>query len=170
MTGAMGLAEGVVVVMPEGVTELLGYAWQVSARVLPATISDRLAAESCWMVMLPLVAVNPLTVAGVSGSDSDTPEAGIGLGKGTLKLSGPSGVWAGVAPLASIWVEAEPIRLGPPTAAAALASDAGRFTTVWYPVTLNDWPEVGAAGDNVAEVTASLSTTLPTGVPGQNSS
>ena len=143
---------------------------QVRAKVLPATMSDKVAEVSSWIVIAPPVAVNPLMVAGVSGSDSESPESGIGLGKGTLKVSGPSGVMAGVAPMASIWVEAEPIRLGPPTAAAALASDAGRFTTVWYPVTLKDWPEVGAAGDYVAEVTASLSTTLPTGVPGQNSS
>ena len=143
---------------------------QVRAKVLPATMSDKVAEVSSWIVIAPPVAVNPLMVAGVSGSDSESPESGIGLGKGTLKVSGPSGVMAGVAPMASIWVEAEPIRLGPPTAAAALASDAGRFTNVWYPVTLKDWPEVGAAGDNVAEVTASLSTTLPTGVPGQNSS
>src|SRR5450432_1042358 len=109
-------------------------------------------------------------VLGDSGSDNGTPESGIGLGKGTLKLNGPWGVLAGVAPLASIWVEAEPVRLGPPTAAAAPANEAGRFTTVWYPVMLKDWPEVGAAGDNVADVMASLSTTVPTGVPGQYSS
>src|ERR1700681_4783699 len=111
------------------------------------------------MVMPPEVAVNPLMVAGVSGSDSVTPEAGTGLGMATLKLNGPSGVLAGVAPLASIWVEADPIRLGPPTAAAALASDCGRFTTVWYPVMLKAWPAVGAAGDSVAEVMASFRTT-----------
>jgi hypothetical protein len=122
------------------------------------------------MVMPVEVAVNPLMVAGVSGSDRVIPESGIGLGKGTLKLNGPSGVVAGVAPLASIWVEAEPIRLGPPTAAAAWASDDGKFTAVWYPVMLKDWPTVGAVGDNVAEVMASLRTTVPTGVPGQYSS
>jgi hypothetical protein len=37
-------------------------------------------------------------------------------------------------------------------------------------VTLKDCPALGAAGDSVAEVVASLSTTSPTGVPGQNSS
>ena len=65
---------------------------------------------------------------------------------------------------------ADPLRLGPPTAAAAPANAAGRFTVVWYPVTLNDCPEAGVVGDNDAEVTASLRTTVPTGVPGQYSS
>ena len=123
------------------------------------------------MVMAPLVAVNPLMVAGVVGSDKVTPAAGIGLGKGTLNVSGPWGVVAGVAPLASIWVVAEPVRGCPgETAAAAEANDWGRFTVVWYPVTLKDCPAVGAAGDNAAEVTASLRAMFPTGVPGQYSS
>ncbi len=103
---------------------------QVRARALPATVSDRLAEASSWMVMAPEVAVKPLTVAAVDGSDSDTPASGTGLGMGTLKSSGPSEVVAGVAPLASIWVVAEPVRLGC-SAAAAPASEAGRFTTVW---------------------------------------
>jgi hypothetical protein len=37
-------------------------------------------------------------------------------------------------------------------------------------VTLKDCPGLGDGGDSVADVTASLRTTLPTGVPGQNSS
>ena len=49
---------------------------------------------------------------------------------GTLKSSGPSGVVAGVAPVASIWAVAEPSRLGC-NDAAALARELGRFTTVW---------------------------------------
>jgi hypothetical protein len=103
----------------------------VSARALPATLRLRLAEESSWMVMDELVAVKPGTVAGVGGSDRLTPEGGIGLGKGTLKVSA-SGVVAGVAPLASIWAVAEPARGIPgDTAAAAEANDAGRFTTVW---------------------------------------
>ncbi len=102
----------------------------MSDRALPATVSDRLAAESSWMVMPALVAVNPLMVAAVEGSVSGTPSVGMGLGKGTLKLSGPWGVVAGVAPLASIWVVAEPASVGE-TAAAALARLAGRFTMVW---------------------------------------
>ena len=130
ITGAMAAAVGVVVVMPEGVTESLGYAVQVSDRALPATVRDRLAAESSWMVTSELVAVNPLTVAAVVGSVSGTPSAGMGLGKGRLKLSGPWGVVAGVAPVASIWVVAEPARVGE-TAAAAVARLAGRFTMVW---------------------------------------
>jgi len=35
---------------------------------------------------------------------------------------------------------------------------------------LKDWPAVGAAGDSVAEVTASLSAMFPTGVLGQYNS
>jgi len=35
---------------------------------------------------------------------------------------------------------------------------------------LKDWPELGSAGDSVAEVTASLRAMLPTGVFGQYSS
>ena len=169
ITGAMGAAVGVEVVMPEGVTVSLGYAVQVSARALPATVSDRLAAESSWMVMSVLVAVNPLTVAGVEGRVSGTPVVGTGLGGVTLKSSGPSEVVAGVAPLASIWAVAEPARVGE-TAAAALARLAGRFTVVWYPVMLKDCPADGAAGDSVAEVMASLRAMFPTGVPGQYSS
>ena len=103
---------------------------QVSDRALPATVSDRLAAESSWMVMPVLVAVNPEIVAGVLGRVSGTPSVGMGLGKGTLKFSGPWGVVAGVAPLASIWAVAEPARVGV-TAAAAVARLAGRFTVVW---------------------------------------
>ncbi len=83
------------------------------------------------MVMDELVAVKPGIVAGVAGSDRLTPDAGMGLGKGTLKVS-CWGVLAGVAPLASIWAVAEPARGCPgDTAAAADANDAGRFTTVW---------------------------------------
>jgi hypothetical protein len=83
------------------------------------------------MVIAPLVAVKPGTVAGVAGSDRLTPDAGMGLGKGTLKVSA-SGVFAGVAPLASIWAVAEPARGCPgETAAAAEANDAGRLTSVW---------------------------------------
>ena len=59
-----------------------------------------------------------------------TPAAGMGLGKATLKSSGPSGVVVGVAPEASIWAVAEPARVGD-TAAAAEANAFGRFTTVW---------------------------------------
>jgi hypothetical protein len=82
------------------------------------------------MVMPPLVAVKPGIVAGVEGSDNDTPASGMGLGNGTLKLSGPSGVVGGLAPLTSIWAVAEPISVGA-TAAAAEAKELGRFTTVW---------------------------------------
>ena len=83
------------------------------------------------MVMDELVAVKPGTVAGVAGSDRLTPAVGMGLGRGTLKVSA-SGVLAGVEPLASIWAVAEPARgCHGDTAAAADASDAGRFTTVW---------------------------------------
>jgi len=130
ITGAMGLAEGVVVVMPEGVTVLLGYAVHVSDRGAPDTVSVRLADESSWTMTWLLVAVNPLTVAAVEGSDRVTPSAGTGLGMGTLKLSGPSGVVAGTAPLASICAVAEPSRLGCRDA-AALANISGRFTIVW---------------------------------------
>jgi hypothetical protein len=103
---------------------------QVSVRLFPATDRLRLAAESCWMVICPLVAVKPGTVSGVEGSCRVTPASGIGLGKGVLKVKGPTGVVGGVAPVASIWAVAEPARLED-TAAAAAASDAGRFTVVW---------------------------------------
>ena len=102
----------------------------MSDRGAPDTMSVRLARESSWIVTWLLVAVNPLTVAAVDGSDSATPSAGTGLGMGTLKLSGPSGVVAGVAPVASIWAVAEPSRLGC-NDAAALARDSGMFTMVW---------------------------------------
>ncbi len=103
---------------------------QVSAKALPDTVSDRLAEESSWMVMLGLVAVKPEIVAGVGGSDRGTPVLGIGLGMVTLKSRGPSGVVAGVAPLASIWAVAEPERLGW-MAAAAEARLLGMATMVW---------------------------------------
>src|ERR1700688_4689681 len=99
---------------------------------MPATVRLSAALASCWIVMAPLVAVKPGIVAGVDGSVRLTPESGTGLGMGTLKASGPSGVVAGVAPLASIWAVAEPAKGWPgETAAAADASEAGRFTTVW---------------------------------------
>jgi hypothetical protein len=50
-----------------------------------------------------------------------------------------------------------------------VASVAGRFTTVWYPLMLKDWPALRPDG-SVAVVTASLRAMLPTGVPGQYSS
>ena len=65
------------------------------------------------------------------GSDRLTPAAGMGLGKGTLKVTARGVKVAGVAPLASSWAVAEPARVGPERAAAALARDWGRFTTVW---------------------------------------
>jgi hypothetical protein len=102
----------------------------VSVRLLPATDRLRLAAESSWIVICPLVAENPGTVSGVDGSCSVTPASGMGLGKGVLKVKGPTGVVDGVAPAASIWAVAEPARLED-TAAAALANEAGRFTVVW---------------------------------------
>jgi hypothetical protein len=46
ITGAMGLAVGVEVVMPEGVNESFGYAVQLSATTLPATVNVRSAVES----------------------------------------------------------------------------------------------------------------------------
>ncbi len=82
------------------------------------------------MVMAPPVAVNPEIVDGLSGNDSGTPSSGTGLGIVTLNVNGPCGVVAGVAPMASIWVVAEPVKVGD-SAAAAPASAAGRFTTVW---------------------------------------
>ena len=82
------------------------------------------------MVMAPPVAVNPAIVAGLSGNDSGTPSSGTGLGMVTSNVNGPWGVPTGVAPLASIWVVAEPVNVGD-SAAAAPASEAGRFTTVW---------------------------------------
>jgi hypothetical protein len=104
----------------------------VRARALPATVNDRLACESSWIVIPPEVAVNPEIVAGVEGTNSETPAAGIGLGMATLKARGPSAVVAGVAPLASIWAVADPARGWPgETAAAAAARAMGRFTTVW---------------------------------------
>jgi len=103
---------------------------QVSARGAPETMRVRLAEASSWMVMALLVAVNPLTVLAGVGSIRVTPSVGTGLGMATLKLSGPSGVLAGVAPVASIWAVAEPVRLGC-RAAAAPAREAGMFTTVW---------------------------------------
>ena len=103
---------------------------QVSARALPDTVSEILAEESSWMVMFGLVAVKPEIVAGVEGSARGTPAVGTGLGMVTLKLRGPWGVVAGVAPLASIWAVAVPARLGW-IAAAALASEAGMLTIVW---------------------------------------
>jgi hypothetical protein len=102
MTGEIGAAVGVDVVMPEGVTESFGYAVHVSARALPATSSDRLAEESSCMVIWLLVDVNGPTVSGDEGSDRLTPVSGIGLGKGTLKSRGPTAKVAGVAPVASI--------------------------------------------------------------------
>ena len=101
ITGEMGLFGGIEVVMPEGVTESLGYAVHVNNSALPATVRERLAEESCSIVIGPEVAVNPPMVAGVDGRDNDTPASGTGLGMGTLKLSGPWGTVAGAAPLAS---------------------------------------------------------------------
>ncbi len=98
---------------------------QVSDNGAPEIMRVRLAEESSWMVIWELVAVNPLTVAAVDGSDRATPESGTGLGMGTLKLSWPSGVVAGVAPVASIWAVAESCRLGC-NDAAALARELGR--------------------------------------------
>lgn len=129
ITGAMELALGVEVVMPEGVTVSLGYAVQVRSSALPATFSVRLAEESSVMVMGPPVALKPLTVAGVDGRVNATPSAGTGDGMVTLKSSGPSGVDAGVAPLASILVLADPLSVGE-MAAAALAKAAGRLAVV----------------------------------------
>jgi hypothetical protein len=90
----------------------------------------RFAVESSWIVMGPPEAVKPLTVCGGDGNDNVTPASGTGLGIGTLKLSGPTGVLAGVAPSASICAVADPCKFGC-MAAAALANDAGIFTTVW---------------------------------------
>jgi hypothetical protein len=95
---------------------------QVSAIGLPEMVSERVADESSLIVTAPPVALNPLTVVGAVGKESVTPAVGTGLGMVTLKSSGPSEVVAGVAPPASIWVVAEPDRLGC-TAAAAPARD-----------------------------------------------
>jgi hypothetical protein len=103
---------------------------QVRVRGLPATVRVRLAAESSDNVTELPVAVKGPTVSGVEGSDKVTPASGMGLGSATLKSRGPTDVVAGVAPAASIWAVAEPDRVGW-MAAAALANDAGRFTTVW---------------------------------------
>ena len=70
------------------------------------------------MVMDELVAVNPGQWPGWGAATGSPPKAGIGLGKGTLKVSA-CGVVAGVAPLASIWAVAEPARGIPGDTAAA---------------------------------------------------
>ena len=89
ITGAMGLVVGAMEVMPEGVNESLGYAVQARSTELSASVSEMLAEDSCWMVTVALVAVNPLTVAGVVGSDTVTPVPGTGAAIGKSKSSGP---------------------------------------------------------------------------------
>jgi len=89
ITGAIGLVVGAREVMPEGVTELLGYAVQASATALPPSVSEMLAADSCWIVTVALVAMNPLMVAGLAGSDTATPVSGTGATMGTAKSRGP---------------------------------------------------------------------------------
>jgi len=89
ITGAMGLVVGAIEVMPEGVNESLGYAAQASTTALPSSVSEMLAEDSCWMVTVALVAVNPLMVAGVVGSDTVTPVLGTGVAMGTAKSNGP---------------------------------------------------------------------------------
>lgn len=96
----------------------------------PPTVRVREELESSWIVMLLLLAVNPLTVAGVEGRSSGTPLAGTGDGMVTLKLKGPWGVVAGVAPVASIVVFADPSRFGC-IPAAAFARACGMLTVVW---------------------------------------
>jgi hypothetical protein len=105
----------------------------VSGNGDPATRIVSVAALSSAMVIPPLVAVNgPWVWRGspVAGNESATPKLGTGLGIVTLKLSGPTLVVAGVAPVASIWAVADPANVGE-TAAAAVAREAGRFATVW---------------------------------------
>jgi hypothetical protein len=165
MTGAIGAAVGVSVVAPLGVTMLFGYAVHVRLNAWPATVKDRVAFVSSWIVMALLVAENPPTVAGVSGTMNGT-SAVTGFGNVMVKVDGPTGVVAGVAPLASIWKVAWPLNVGA-MAEAAMANDDGSKTEVWYPVRLNDWPDVGAAGESVAFVTTPLRAIVPMGVPGQ---
>jgi hypothetical protein len=121
--------------------------------------------ESCCMEMALPEAVNGPMVAGVDGSVSSTGPV-TGLGRVTLKSMVPVDMVAGVAPVASIFVDALPVSVGE-TASAAEASACGRDTVTWYPVTLNVCPDVGLEGDSVAAVAASLRAMLPTGVPGQ---
>jgi hypothetical protein len=126
MTGEMGDAVGVPVVTPDGVTVLFGYDVHVRFNGVPATVRVRLMLESCCMVMSPPDAVNGPKVAGGEGTMSGT-SAVTGLGKVTLKVRGPTGIVAGVAPLASILAVACPVSMGE-MAAAAEASACGRVT------------------------------------------
>lgn len=82
--------------------------------------------ESCCREMALLEAVNGPMVAGVDGSISSTGPV-TGLGRVTLKLIVPVDNEAGVAPVASILVEALPVRVGE-IASAADARACGRDT------------------------------------------
>jgi hypothetical protein len=132
MTGARESVGSGDVVMPEGVTESLGNAVQVSVSGWPEISRVRVVVGSCSTVMASPVAVNGPSVPGVDGTCSDTPLAGTGLGRVTLKFSVPVVRVGGVAPVTSSCPVAEPVRGCPGfIASAAPARAAGRTTVTW---------------------------------------
>ena len=63
-----------------------------------------------WLIVIePPEAVNGPTVDGAEGADNVRPDAGTGLGMGTLKLIAPDVRDEGVAPLASSVVVTVPL-------------------------------------------------------------
>jgi len=88
----------------------LGVVVPPPAPVGGAVVEDAGAPVVVVVVGVPPVTVNGPTVMGSAGRSRVTPESGTGVGMVTSKLNGPSAVVAGVAPAASICVEAMPWR------------------------------------------------------------
>lgn len=84
---------------------------------------------SSSMVMAPPEEVKGPTVPAGLGNWRERPSAGTGSGMATLKLMVPPDMVAGVAPVTSSCVVADPFRVLP-SAAAAEARAAGKLASV----------------------------------------
>ncbi len=104
---------------------------QVRGNGLPDTMSVMLVRESTESATAPPDAVKGPTTPGGSGRSSVRPLVGTGLGMGSLNVTtGPAEV-AGVAPVASTVVEADPLMDVFPSAAAADTKEATTLAWVW---------------------------------------
>jgi hypothetical protein len=135
ITGEMGEPTGGLDVMPLKGTVSLGYVAHVKVNGGAVSLPDANRVKLiCWpweIVMVPPDAVNGPIVAGAEGTARAKPDEGTGVGMGTSKLMAPEGIAAGVAPLASTWVVADPAMLMFPRAWAAATMSCGMLRLVW---------------------------------------
>ena len=179
--GVIGEPTGSDVVIPEVGIASLGYAVQVRVDGLPEVLRVKVMVDPTKRdtllggAVFPGAMVNgvekkPPTMMGEGGTWSPSPDDGTDPGMGRSNAKGPTATEKGwTLPLVSRLGVSEPLIVVFPSARQADTNDGGSVSCIWYSDTANG-SALGLGGARLPVVTTSLSTTLPTGVPGQYSS